>query len=94
MGSWSLEMEMLSQWREYHHWLPNIPTQSRFNRRRRTMLPAFNLIRRVILESLDLAQDRQGGIDSLPLPAVQFFLIFLIPASRRWLSPICTRTYM
>ena len=36
---------------------------------------AFNLIRKVILKGLDLAQDQQCVIDSLPLPAVQFYLV-------------------
>ena len=46
-----------------------IPTQSRFNRRRRGLMQAFNLIRRVVLQCLDVAQDRQCVIDSLPLPS-------------------------
>jgi len=35
----------------------------------------FNLIRQVVLKSLDIAQDRQCVIDSLPLPVVQFYLV-------------------
>ncbi len=38
-------------------------------------MQAFNLIRRVILQSLDVAQDRQCVIDSLPLPVMQFYLV-------------------
>jgi hypothetical protein len=72
---WNLETVMLSQWREYPQLFPNVPTQSRFNRRRRNLMHAFNLIRKVILKSLDLAQDRQCVIDSLPLPVVQFYLV-------------------
>jgi len=72
---WVLETEMLSQWREYRDLFPNIPTQSRFNRRRRNLMYAFNLIRQIILKSLDIAQDRQCVIDSLPLPVVQFYLV-------------------
>ena len=72
---WNLETEMLSQWREYRHLFPNIPSQSRFNRRRRNLMFAFNLIRQVVLKSLDLAQDRQCVIDSLPVPVVQFYLV-------------------
>ena len=72
---WNLETEMLSQWREYRHLFPNIPSQSRFNRRRRNLMYAFNLIRQVILKSLDIAQDDQCVIDSLPLPVVQFYLV-------------------
>jgi hypothetical protein len=72
---WNLETGMLSQWREYPQLFPNVPTQSCFNRRRRNLMHAFNLIRKVILKSLDLAQDRQCVIDSLPLPVVQFYLV-------------------
>jgi hypothetical protein len=72
---WNLETEMLSQWQEYCHLFPNIPSQSRFNRRRRNLMYAFNLIRQVVLKSLDIAQDSQCVIDSLPLPVVQFYLV-------------------
>jgi hypothetical protein len=72
---WNLETEMLSQWCEHRDLFPHIPTQSRFNRRRRHLMQAFNLIRQVILRSLDLAQDRLCVIDSLPLPVVQFYLV-------------------
>src|SRR6266498_363527 len=72
---WAVETEMLSYWQEHRDLFPNIPTQSRFNRRRRGLMQAFNLIRRVILQSLDVAQDRQCVIDSLPLPVMQFYLV-------------------
>jgi len=72
---WELETEMLSQWREYRYLFPSIPSQSRFNRRRRNLMHTFNLIRQVVLKSLDIAQDRQCVIDSLPLPVVQFYLV-------------------
>jgi hypothetical protein len=38
-------------------------------------MQAFNLIRQVILRSLDLSMDRQCIIDSLPTPVVQFHLV-------------------
>ncbi len=75
---WDVETEMLSHWQEHRDLFPNIPTQSRFNRRRRGLMQAFNLIRRVILQSLDVAGDHQCIIDSLPLPVIQFYLV---PAS-------------
>jgi hypothetical protein len=65
---WDVETEMLSYWQEHRDLFPKIPTQSRFNRRRRGLMQAFNLIRRVVLHALDVAQDRQCVIDSLPLP--------------------------
>jgi hypothetical protein len=36
---------------------------------------AFNLIRRIVLSWLDVAQDRYCLIDSLPVPVVQFHLV-------------------
>jgi len=72
---WDVETEMLSYWQEHRDLFPNIPTQSRFNRRRRGLMQAFNMIRQVILQSLEVAQDRQCVIDSLPLPVVQFYLV-------------------
>ena len=72
---WDVETEMLSQWQEHRDLFPCIPSQSRFNRRRRHLMTAFNLVRRVVLEWLDLAQDRQCLIDSLPIPVVQFYLV-------------------
>lgn len=72
---WDVETEMLSQWREHRDLFPCIPSQSRFNRRRRHLMAAFNLVRRVVLEWLDLAQDRQCLIDSVPIPVVQFYLV-------------------
>lgn len=72
---WDVETEMLSEWQEHRDLFPRIPSQSRFNRRRRQLLPAFNLIRRVVLRWLDLAQDTQCVIDSLPIPVVKFHLV-------------------
>jgi len=72
---WDVETEMLSYWQEHRNLFPKIPTQSRFNRRRRGLMQAFNLIRQIILQSLDVAQDHQCVIDSLPLPVMQFYLV-------------------
>jgi hypothetical protein len=72
---WVKETELLSNWRERRHLFPIIPSQSRFNRRRRHLLQAFNLVRRVVLRTLDLAHDRQCVIDSIPIPVVQFYLV-------------------
>jgi hypothetical protein len=81
---WDLETEMLSQWQEHRDLFPVIPTQSRFNRRRRGLMQAFNLIRRVILQCLDVAQDPQCIVDSLPLPMVQFRLVPFASSSSDW----------
>jgi DDE family transposase len=72
---WSVETEMLSFWREHRDLFPVIPSQSRFNRRRRNLREAFQLIRRSVLDLLDLAGDRQTVLDSLPIPVVKFHLV-------------------
>ena len=72
---WSVETEMLSYWREHRDLFPHIPSQSRFNRRRRNLMMAFNLIRQAVLRLLDLAKDRYCVIDSLPIPVVKFHLV-------------------
>jgi hypothetical protein len=72
---WDVETELLSQWGEHTDLFPRIPSQSRFNRRRRNLASAFNLIRLCILRCLDVAQDRQCLIDSLPIPVVHFHLV-------------------
>ena len=71
---WDVETEMLSSWQEHQDLFPKIPTQSHFNRRRRALMHAFNTIHKVILQTLDVAQNRQCVIDSLPLLVVQFYL--------------------
>ena len=72
---WDVETEMLSHWQEHKDLFPHIPSQSRFNRRRRNLMYAFNLIRGVVLRWLDVAQERRCLIDSLPVPVVQFHLV-------------------
>lgn len=72
---WDVETELISLMRELRDLFPIIPSQSRFNRRRLNLMFIVNLIRRIILNRLDLAQDRQCTIDSLPMPVVQFHLV-------------------
>ncbi len=69
-----METEMLSFWSDHPDLFPRLPSQSRFNRRRRNLMPVFNLIRRSILRVLDMAQETMCVIDSLPVPAVNFHL--------------------
>jgi len=73
--SWDLETVMLAEWRKHRDLFPNVPTQSRFNRRRRNLMMAFNLVRQAVLRCLDLAADTDCIIDSLPVPAVEFHLV-------------------
>jgi hypothetical protein len=72
---WDKETNLTQEWRAYRHLFPHIPERSRFNRRRRNLMGAINHIRRVVLHVLDVAQDRQCVIDSLPVPVVQFHLV-------------------
>ncbi len=79
---WDTELSLLSEWSRHHDLFPHIPSQSRFNRRRRALMYGLNMIRKVVLRVLDVAADRQCCIDSLPVPVVQFHLA--PQASREW----------
>lgn len=72
---WDQETELLQRWQEYRDLFPHLPERSRFNRRRRNLAQAFNLVRRVILDLLDVALDCQCVIDSVPVPVMQFHLV-------------------
>ena len=72
--SWDVETELLSNFQAHRDLFPHIPTQSRFNRRRRKLMFAFNGIRQILLSWIDLSQDAHCVIDSLPIPVVQFHL--------------------
>ncbi len=72
---WDMETELLSNNQAYRHMFPRIPTQSRINRRRRNLMLIHNVIRQTLLSQLDLSQDRQCVMDSLPIPVVQFHLV-------------------
>jgi hypothetical protein len=79
---WDTELTLLSEWNRHRDLFPHIPSQSRFNRRRRALMHGFNLVRQVVLRVLDVAADRQCCIDSLPVPVVEFHLA--PQASREW----------
>ena len=72
---WDVETELLSNMQSHRDLFPHLPTQSRFNRRRRNLMYITNLLRRMLLAQLELAQDKQCVIDSLPIPVVQFHLV-------------------
>jgi hypothetical protein len=74
--------EALSHWQAHRELFPIIPSQSRFNRRRRQLSDALNLLRQKLIAELDVAQDPFCAIDSLPLPVVQFH--HAPRASRNW----------
>src|SRR5919199_1012863 len=71
---WDIETELLSHAPMYRHLFPRLCSQSRFNRRRRALGLLVNAIRCVLLRWLDLAQDRDTVIDSLPIAVVGFHL--------------------
>jgi len=72
---WDMETELLSHFRAHRDLFPHIPTQSRFNRRRRNLMFAFNSLRQIVLAWIDLSQDTHCVIDSMPIPVVQFHLV-------------------
>lgn len=72
---WDKETNLLGEWRNYTHLFPRQPERSRFNRRRRNLMGAINDIRRITLAVLDVAQDKQCVIDSLPIEVVKFHLV-------------------
>ena len=83
---WTQETVLLRCWRGYRHLFPVVPERSRFNRRRRNLMHATNAIRQGVLAVLDLAQDRQCAIDSLPVPVLQFHLVPAAPSAATWQS--------
>lgn len=72
---WDQETVSLSRWGEHRDLFPHQPDRTRFNRRRRALAPAINLLRCAILEVLDVAQESHCIIDSLPVPVVQFYYV-------------------
>lgn len=69
---WDVETELLAHFAAYRSLFPRQPSQTRLNRRRRQLQSVLELIRQALLGRLDLAQDRQAAIDSLPVPVVGF----------------------
>jgi IS5 family transposase len=72
---WDEETVLLSQWQAHRDLFPLQPDRTRFNRRRRALTQAINLVRHAVLQTLDLAQDTGCIIDSLPIPVVQFYSV-------------------
>jgi len=81
---WDMETELLCHWREHRDLFPTLPSQSRFNRRRRNLAAAFNLVRRAIVGLLDATADHQGVLDSLPVPVMAFHLVPGSTAKSDW----------
>ena len=51
---WDIETELLSEFSDRADLFPCLPSQSRFNRRRRNLMGVINAIRQIVLESLDI----------------------------------------
>lgn len=69
---WDVETEALQHWQAHRDLFPHIPSQSRYNRRRRALSDALKVIRQTLIDRLDVAQDPYCAIDSLPIGVVQF----------------------
>ena len=72
---WDQETDLLSNMADHKDLFPNIPEQSRFNRRRRNLMMVTNLLRQTLLSQLDLAHNPNRVLDSLPIPVVKFHLV-------------------
>ncbi len=83
---WEMETDMLSYWSEQRNLFPHLPTQSRFNRRRRGLAQAFNLVRCELLHRLDLAESKQCVLDSLPVEVMGFHLVPGSATKADWLA--------
>jgi hypothetical protein len=81
---WDQETDLVAGWQAYRALFPVLPERSRLNRRRRALQHAINDLRRVALRLLDLAQDRQAVIDSLPVPVLHFHLVPSSPTTSTW----------
>jgi len=69
---WDVETELLSQWSEHHDLFPRLPSQSRFNRRRRCLTQAFNVLRQMVLSVFNQAYERYTLLDSVPMAVVSY----------------------
>lgn len=71
---WNEETVLLASFAQHRDLFPIIPERSRYNRRHRNLASIINQLRLAALAELDLAEDAQLVIDSLPLPVVKFHL--------------------
>ena len=71
---WDEETELLSHMQAHRDKFPNIPEQSRFNRRRLNLMWIINEMWRMMLAQMELFRDEKCVLDSVPIPVVQFHL--------------------
>ena len=72
---WDIETQMLSEFSPHPNLFPVLPSQSRFNRRRRHLSRIINRIRQIILSNIEAAEDKLCVIDSLPIEVIPFHLV-------------------
>ncbi len=66
------ETEALSHWQGHRDLFPYIPSQSRYNRRRRALSDVLKVMRHMLIQRLDVASDCQCALDSLPIGVCAF----------------------
>lgn len=81
---WDAETELLARFAQHRDLFPHLPERSRLNRRRRQLAEPINVLRQLLLGSCDLALDRQGAIDSLPVPVMTFHRVPASPSVADW----------
>lgn len=74
LRGWEKETHLATDWAPFRHLFPRLPERSRYNRRRRNLWLAMNHIRQIVLTLLDISQDGQCIVDSMPIPVVGFHL--------------------
>lgn len=72
---WHEETVHVSRWLMHRDLFPHQPERTRLNRRRRALTAALALLRRRLLATLELAEDRQCVVDSVPVPVIGFHLV-------------------
>lgn len=83
---WHCESQLLREMAIHKDLFPHLPGQSRFNRRRRQLGDLTALVRRTFLKQLDVAQDKQCLIDSMPIPVVHFHLVPAMRETAAWVE--------
>ena len=72
---WDIETQLLSEFSQHPNLFPRLPSQSRFNRRRRNLGAIINQVRQMLLSDIEGAEEKLCVIDSLPIPVIQFHLV-------------------
>ena len=71
---WDIETQLLSEFSQHPKLFPILPSQTRFNRRRRNLGTIINRIRQILLSDIEGGSEKLCVIDSLPIPVIQFHL--------------------